>query len=483
VKIAARAFLAIWVVVLVVSNLTHGFTPEWYQHSAWYRYGNYIHLTGIAMALAALALARYCEGNPARTTRLGLTLLVGTSALIAFGNQWGDMPSGAGVSWAAAIVLLYPAIVPVSVREMLIAGTIACSWDPLLRLLSEAVGPARAMSLTEWIWLVVPNAMCVGLSLVPAHVVRALGRAVGEAREVGNYRLGDLLGKGGMGEVYVATHRLLARPAAVKVILPGMLGVRDEAGRRMIAERFRREAEAAALLRSPHTIELYDFGFAADGSLYYAMELLEGLTLQQLVERHGPLPAGRVIHLLGQACLSLAEAHRRGLVHRDVKPSNLMVCRMGTEVDYLKVLDFGLVKASAPTDARLTAEDVAAGTPSFMPPEAIDGVRGLDHRADLYALGCVAYWLLEGRPVFDGPSPLAILVKHSREAPPPITGKAGPVGGDLEAVVLRCLEKEPSGRPADALELRRALTACTQAAEWGPAEAELWWGSHLPASN
>ena len=482
-QIAARAFLAIWVVVLVVSNLTHGFTPEWYQHSAWYRYGNYIHLTGIALALTALALARYCDGDPARTTRLGLTLLVGTSALIAFGNQWGDMPSGAGVSWAAAITLLYPAIVPVSVREMLIAGTIACSWDPLLRLVAEAVGPARAMSLTEWIWLVVPNAMCVALSLVPAHVVHALGRAVGEAREVGNYRLGELLGRGGMGEVYAASHRLLARPAAVKVILPGMLGGRDEAGRRMIAERFRREAEAAALLRSPHTIELYDFGFAADGSLFYAMELLEGLTLQQLVDRFGALPAGRVIYLLGQACLSLAEAHRSGLVHRDVKPSNLMTCRMGTEVDFLKVLDFGLVKASAPTNARLTADDVAAGTPSFMPPEAIDGVRGLDHRADLYAVGCVAYWLLEGRPVFDGPSPLAILVKHSREAPPPITGKAGPVGDDLEAVVLRCLEKEPSRRPADALELRRSILACSQAGEWDTSAAERWWGANLAGGN
>src|SRR5260221_5826925 len=220
VQIAGRAFLGIWVVVLVVSNLARGFAPEWYQHSAWYIYGNYIPLAGIALALAALALARICLNHPERTTRLGLTLLVGTSALIAFGNQWGEMPSGAGVSWAAAIVLLYPAIVPVSVREMLIAATIACSWDPLLRLLAQSVGGARVISLTEWVWLVVPNAMCVGLSLVPAHVVRALGRAVGEAREMGNYRLGELLGRGGMGEGDVATHRLLARPAAGKGNLP-----------------------------------------------------------------------------------------------------------------------------------------------------------------------------------------------------------------------------------------------------------------------
>jgi eukaryotic-like serine/threonine-protein kinase len=483
VQIAARAFLAIWVVVLVVSNITRGLTPEAYQFSGWYRYGNLIYAGGIALALAALAMVRSCAGHPTRTTRLGLTLLVGTSALIGFGNQWGEMPGGAGVSWAAAIVLLYPAIVPVSEREMLVAGTIACSWDPLFRLLAQSLGGARAISLTEWVWLVVPNAMCVGLSLVPAHVVRALGRAVGEAREMGNYRLGELLGRGGMGEVYAASHRLLARPAAVKVILPAMLGVRDEAGRLMIAERFRREAEAAALLRSPHTIELYDFGFADDGSLFYAMELLEGVTLQQLVDRHGAQPAGRVIHLLGQACLSLAEAHQRGLVHRDVKPSNLMTCRMGTEVDFLKVLDFGLVKASAPVEKRLTVDDVTAGTPAFMAPEAIEGVHGLDHRADLYALGCVAYWLLSGRPVFDGSTPLAILVKHGHETPAPLAAAAIGVGADLEAVVFRGLEKDPNRRPADALELRRALASCSQAAQWGPAEAERWWGAHLRASN
>ena len=489
VEIAARAFIALWLVAMVASNITNRFAPVLYQMGGWYRYVNYICTAGIAFALAAALLARSCKEDPVRITRLGLTLLVGTSALIAFGNQWGEMSNGPGVSWAAAIVLIYPAIVPVSPREMLIAGTIACSWDPLFHLLAQSAGVSRALDWTEWVWLVVPNAMCVGLSLVPAHVVRALGRAVGEARELGNYRLGDLLGKGGMGEVYVATHRLLARPAAVKVISPGQLRVRDDAARLNLAERFRREAEAAALLRSPHTIELYDFGFAADGSLYYAMELLDGLTLQQLVERHGPQPAGRVIALLGQACLSLAEAHRRGLVHRDIKPSNLMTCRMGTEVDFLKVLDFGLVKASGPADgrltgdARLTAENVAAGTPSFMPPEAIDGVHGLDHRADLYALGCVAYWLLEGRPVFDGPSPLAILVKHSREAPPPISGAAGPVGEDLEAVMLRCLEKNPADRPGDALELRRALLGCSQAAEWGAVQAERWWAVNHASGN
>src|SRR6185503_7091389 len=221
------------------------------------------------------------------------------------------------------------------------------SLDPLFHWAAELAGVSPRLAAMDWFWFVFPNVIGAVLSTIPARVVRGLGRAVAEAREVGNYRLGEQIGKGGMGEVYVATHRLLARPAAVKVILPAQLGARDLAGQLEVAERFRREASAAANLRSPHTIELYDFGTAADGTLFYAMELLDGLTLQALVDRFGAQQPGRVIHLLRQACLSLAEAHRMGLVHRDIKPSNLMSCRMGTEVDYLKVLDFGLVKASA----------------------------------------------------------------------------------------------------------------------------------------
>ena len=484
VQIASRAFAATWFVTLVASLLTHRYTPEWYQTTGWYRYGKLIHVTGIVSSLLGALLARYCEDKPDRITRLGLGLLVVTTALIGFGNQWGEPEIGTGLSWAAALVLFFPAIVPVTPRQMLVGGALACAWDPLFRLLAESAGISRSLTGTEWIWLIIPNAICIGLAQVPAHIVRSLGRAVGEAREVGNYRMGDLLGKGGMGEVYSATHRLLARPAAIKVIAPSQLGG-DAAGRASIAERFRREAEAAALLRSPHTIELYDFGVSEDGSLYYAMELLEGLTLQQLVDRFGAQPAGRVIHLLSQACLSLGEAHRRGLVHRDIKPSNLMTCRMGTEVDFLKVLDFGLVKASAGAQAEphLTAEDVTAGTPAFMAPEAIDGVRGLDHRADLYSLGCVAWWLLAGRPVFEGNTALAILVKHGREPPPLLSGTAGPVESDLQALVYRLLEKDPARRPQDALELGRSLAACRQAREWTTAKAEPWWDEHLPASR
>jgi len=332
------------------------------------------------------------------------------------------------------------------------------------------------------VWAFLPTYICALLAVIPASIVRKLGRAVRQARELGNYRLGERLGEGGMGEVYRASHRLLARPAAVKLISPAQLGARDANGQQLLAERFRREASAAASLRSPHTIELYDFGVAADGTLYYAMELLDGIDLQTLVEDHGPQPPGRVIHLLRQACLSLGEAHRRGLVHRDIKPSNLMICRMGTEVDYLKILDFGLVKVETPADAKLTAPEVTAGTPAYMPPEAIDGVATLDHRADLYALGCIAYWLLCGRPVFQGSSALAILVKHGREPPPPMSGGVAPVPEDLQALVMACLEKDPDRRPGDALALEKALAACVGADAWTADHAAAWWARHRPES-
>jgi serine/threonine-protein kinase len=389
---------------------------------------------------------------------------------------------GPGVSWVVPVVLLFPAIVPVTPLQMLVAGGIACSFDPLFHLAAMQAGVSPHESAADFFWHVFPNAIGAVLSMVPARVVRGLGRAVAEAREVGNYRLGGQLGKGGMGEVYVASHRLLARPAAIKMISAEQLGGNNPVSSEEIAERFRREASAAANLRSPHTIELYDFGTASDGTLYYAMELLDGITLHTLVDSYGAQPAGRVIHVLRQACLSLAEAHGMGLVHRDIKPSNLMLCRMGTEVDYLKVLDFGLVKASggAPTDRQLTADHIAAGTPDFMAPESIEGVHGLDHRADLYALGCVAYWMLAGRPVFTGNTALAILMKHAREAPPPLSGTVGEVGADLQRVVFQCLEKDPARRPANALELEAALAGCAQASEWSRADAERWWAANLP---
>src|SRR6476659_8323226 len=191
-----------------------------------------------------------------------------------------------------------------------------------------------------------PNFLMLGMAVVISRVVNGLGQQVSRERELGSYRLGELLGSGGMGEVYLATHRMLARPAAIKLIRPETLGADREAAE-LAARRFRREAEAAASLRSPHTVELYDFGVTEDQTLYFVMELLEGLDLETLVQRHGPLPANRTIYLLGQVCESLEEAHAAGLVHRDIKPANIHVGRVGLRHDFVKVLDFGLVKSVA----------------------------------------------------------------------------------------------------------------------------------------
>jgi serine/threonine-protein kinase len=482
--VAATAFAGVWIIVAIMANVTMRIVgPDPLLQYAWERFGNPLTAFAILLGVGVAWAGRRFHERPALVLYIGLGFQIVTSACVALLTYWNPVMPGRGISWLCMIILIYPAIVPAPPLLTLGASLVVASLDPLVYWLALRAGVSSPQPAFMLAWMFVPTYVSAGLAVLPAHVLRKLGREVREARELGNYRLETRLGAGGMGEVWRASHRLLARPAAVKLISPAQLSARDEGGQQLLLERFRREAAAAAALRSPHTIELYDFGVANDGTLYYAMELLEGVDLNTLVRRFGTQPPARVIHLLRQACLSLGEAHRRGLVHRDIKPSNLMVCRMGTLVDFLKVLDFGLVKVEQRTDSALTAPDVAAGTPEFMAPEAIDGVRNLDQRADLYALGCVAYWLLTGRPVFEGPSPLAILVKHSREAPAPMDGGVEPVPADLEALVFQCLEKDPDHRPGDALELERALGECADARRWTRADAERWWEENLPSET
>ena len=219
--------------------------------------------------------------------------------------------------------------------------------NPLSMLIAKARGTWDFGAPPNALLMHYPDYLIVGVSVVIANVVRRLGQQVAQAREMGSYQLGDLIGSGGMGEVYRATHRMLARPAAIKLIRPEMVGEGSGEAAQLAVKRFRREAEAAASLRSPHTVELYDFGVTEDGTMYFVMELLDGMTLDALVSRAGPLPAGRVIHILRQVCESLAEAHASGLIHRDIKPANIHVGRQGLTHDFVKVLDFGLVKSMA----------------------------------------------------------------------------------------------------------------------------------------
>jgi serine/threonine-protein kinase len=287
-----------------------------------------------------------------------------------------------------------------------------------------------------------------------------------------------------MGEVWRARHRFLARPAAVKLVRPELIGGRGAEDVARTLARFEREAQATASMRSPHTIALYDFGID-DGTFYYVMELLDGLDLQTLVERHGPIPAERAVYLLRQVCESLGEAHESNLIHRDVKPANLYVCRYGRERDFVKVLDFGLVKpGGTEEDVHLTGEQAVGGTPAFMAPEQIVGDRPVDPRTDLYALGCVGYWLVTGHLVFEGASVMDTMMQHAREAPvPPSHRTELPVPADLEETILACLSKDPDERPQSADALAARLDACRELAPWTPERARRWWEVHQPTTG
>jgi eukaryotic-like serine/threonine-protein kinase len=303
-----------------------------------------------------------------------------------------------------------------------------------------------------------------------------------EGIALGGYQLVEKLGQGGMGEVWRAKHQLLARPAAVKLVRPHPAWSTENLVE--IQRRFEREARATANLHSPNTVHLYDFGVdETDGTFYYVMELLRGLDLGEMSSRFGPMPAGRVVMLLRQACRSLAEAHGVGLVHRDIKPANLFVCRLGLELDVLKVLDFGVVKGDVTGDQAPTATEGVRllGTPGYIAPEMFLGNAPTDARADLYALGCVAYLLLTGSPVFTADHTMGIMAKHITDQPVSPSQLSGePIPPDLESLILSCLEKDPDSRPNSALDVSEALAVCERALPWTQEHALAWWECHVP---
>jgi serine/threonine-protein kinase len=327
----------------------------------------------------------------------------------------------------------------------------------------------------------VQGAVAVGVASVASWTVYGARRQVAAARRFGSYELLDLIGRGGMGEVWKAQHMMLARTAAIKLISPESLqGPREERDTAVL--RFTQEAKVTADLCSAHTVQLYDFGVSEDGSLYYVMELLEGINIEHFIYQFGPLEPRRAVFWLRQACHSLSEAHARGLVHRDIKPSNIFACRYGQDVDFVKILDFGLSKPAAEeADPRLTAPGKHMGTPGYMSPEQIYGMK-VTPASDLYSLGCVAYWLLAGVKPFESDNVGELLRDHAQIAPPPLAGKAAhPIPTRLEALVMSCLAKDPAERPRDAAQLGDALEAGLDGPAWSPAEAREWWEKNLPA--
>ena len=387
-----------------------------------------------------------------------------------------------GLSWVAVWTLLFTIVVPAPPRRALAAAVASVSAVPItyLVLSSFNLTAFRLDASQLFFWLILPYLLVVCMAYVGARVVYSLGREVKRARDLGSYHLEEKLGQGGMGEVWRARHRLLARPAAIKLMrAPSQGGTRAGLSEDWV-RRFEREAQVIASLRSPHTVDLFDFGIAEDGSFYYVMELLEGLDTDKLVRRFGPLPAPRVIHLIRQICHSLSEAESHGLVHRDIKPANIFLCRYGEDYDFVKVLDFGIVKAiqdppGPVMEQNLTGDNALHGTPAFMAPEQILGSE-VDARADIYATGCVAYWLLTGHQVFEAPSPMGLLVHHTQSPPQaPSTRTELPVPPELDAIVLACLAKDPAERPQSARELANILAGLPVADEWDDTKARDWW--------
>jgi len=422
---------------------------------------------GVSISLALFFFLRRRKRDPALVMDIGLVYMVVTALDVGLLMHWGPasttpLVTTPTISWIGPVILMFAAIVPAAPWKMAVAGFVAASMDPLGMWIGRAAGLYHFDSAVDPLVMHYPNYLLLGVAVMISGVVTRLGQQVVRERELGSYRLGELLGRGGMGEVYRATHRMLARPAAIKLIRPEVLAAGDGAKAQLATLRFRREAEAAARLRSPHTVALYDFGVTEEGRLYLVMELLEGTNLETLVREHGPLPAARVISILRQVCDSLEEAHAAGLVHRDIKPANIHLGLVGVRQDFVKVLDFGLVKSMSAGDgdeSLASAAGITPGTPAYMAPE-MSHEEAVDGRADLYSLGCVAYFLLTGRLVFEADTAIQMIVKHLQEAPfPPSARTHNLVPPALESLVLACLAKRPADRPASAAELGRVLDA------------------------
>ena len=422
---------------------------------------------------------------------IGLAFEIASSYAIAaaeFADPMGlEMHNGMiGLSWVAVWIVLFTVVVPTPPRRAVLAALASVSSVPVVigLMIASGITSFRLDPAQFFFGLVFPYLLVVGMAYVGARVVYQLGTEVKRARELGSYRLEEKLGEGGMGEVWRARHRMLARPAAIKLIRRSFagderIGVSEEALRR-----FEREAQVIARLRSPHTVELFDFGIAADGAFYYVMELLDGLDADSLLRRFGPTPPERAIYLLRQVCHSLSEAQSCGLVHRDIKPANIFLCRYGEEYDFVKVLDFGIVRAvrdSADTSPVHTRENAVQGTPAFIAPEQAMGA-DLDGRADIYATGCVAYWLLTGEFVFTAETPMGLLLQHAQTPPTPPSARTDlPIPTALDDLVLSCLAKDPAQRPQSARELSLRLAEVEGASNWTQDRAQEWWATHQPA--
>ena len=472
--------LAYWV-PFFVQRTQH---PEW----PFVVVENFFAAGSILLGILVFVISRYAQMSPQRFLDVGLFFAVVGAFGISMAEFWRGFPPISvtvflGVPWECVWILIIPLVAPNLPRKILIASLAMASTGPLV---VWYVAQARGENVSNSVislatYFLFTTYLCAFIAYVTSRFVFLYGIRLKRAREVGSYELVNRLGEGGMGEVWVARHRMLARPAAMKLVRPELLGSDWRSRDRAIA-RFKREAKATAALRSTHTVDIYDFGVTEEGAFFYVMELLDGISLETLVRQFGPQTTGRVVHLLRQVCHSLAEAHGAGLIHRDIKPANIFACRLGPDRDFVKVLDFGLVKMTEhPTMTQLTADHATAGTPAYMAPELALGQTDVDSRADLYSVGCVAYWLLTGEPVFTGETPMATLIAQVQSIPvPPSRRTELFVPKVLDEIIMACLAKDPADRPQTAEELDRRLAASNLAGSWQPDDARDWWSRNHP---
>jgi eukaryotic-like serine/threonine-protein kinase len=436
---------------------------------------------GVLLSGVLLGLTRIKSLRPGFITDLGyaylfcLTLLLG---LLRHAQPFVASDLVRQVSPVVIPILAFGALIPAAPRKALAVSLGAAAMDPLaLFMLRRHLNYGAG----ETALAIISPLLAALVAYQISRVVHRLSQGIAKAREVGSYRLVEQLGVGGMAEVWRAQHRMLARPAAVKLIRPKVLARNGPIDSERLLRLFAREARTTASLGSPHTIQVYDFGITREGAFYYVMELLSGIDLQSLVERFGPQPSERVAWLLRQACHSLAEAHERNFVHRDIKPANIFTCLLGGDCDFVKVLDFGLVLDRHPTSEELEDEQRLVGTPAVMPPEMVRFHAPVDARADIYALGCVGYWLLTGKRVFEASTRHDMLVMHAHQKPILPSKRVDiSIHAGLEAVVMSCLEKNPNRRPQTARELSELLGALSFTPAWGEERAWLWWRRYRP---
>ena len=474
----ALAYAVLYFLINLVNEVVVHYSGEFPYRQSDHWISQFVMTTLILLSLAVWALVRSGRVRGTAVITAGLWFEILGTLGMALGMYAGGIPDEkriAGVVWMCVWIVAFPFVVPSPPRRALAAAFASAAMGPLAIAIMVGTGAYPWPPIRQLLAMFTPLFICATLASAGGRIIYRLGADLRKAQQLGSYRLESLIGRGGMGEVWVARHHTLARPAALKLIRPEMMWEGGPSG--SATELFEREAQNTAALTSPHTVKLYDYGLTADGVFYYAMELLDGLDLDSLVRRYGPLPPARAVHFLEQICQSLGEAHERGLVHRDIKPANLFVCRQGLVFDFVKVLDFGLVQHHqevAPDPDARPAE--IAGTPGFMAPESLaDGEAS--PLSDLYAVGCVGYWLLTGRPVFDGTE------QQGAGTTPPSVGAPHTVPAELDRLILSCLARRPADRPASVDALRSELLELAPRLPWTQDQARSWWRAVHEAST